>query len=68
MIDLDKCKNVAIMLFNVLPIKTHPVYSFLLDSHVFIKEKFYPYNGNIVDMIIYWHISTKGMSMNLWLM
>lgn len=52
MIDLDKCKNVAIMLFNVLPIKTHPVYPFLLDSHVFIKEKFYPYHGSIVDITI----------------
>lgn len=48
--DLDKCKNIALTLFDVLPIKTHPVYPFLLDSHVFIKEKFYPYHGNIVDI------------------
>lgn len=32
--DLDKCKNIALTLFDVLPIKTHPVYPFLLDSHV----------------------------------
>ena len=50
MTDLDKCKDIALMLFDALPIKTHPVYSFLLGSHVFIKEKFYPYHGRIVDI------------------
>lgn len=52
MTSLDKCKDVALQLFDAIPIEPHQSEfgSILLEPHVFVENKFYLYQGNIVDI------------------
>ncbi len=52
MTTLDKCKDVALQLFDAVPIKPHQSEfgSVFLEPHVFVENKFYLYQDNIVDI------------------